>query len=281
MYLEFEPILYGPDRSFASIEFRGKSIICPYHHHPEIELVGIDSGRGRVLIGGYSGTFREDDLFLIGENVPHIFQNSRLVREEFFQTRVIQFRADFAGQGLLQIPEMNPVRQLLGKAAQGLKLTGYARHGIRSLMTDIHAASGPTRVTGLLELLGVLAAEHSLRPLHRGRALPENWTDGRMPEVMAYIQEKLAEKLTVPEAARRAGLTPNAFCRYFKRQTRRTFTEFVNELRVTEACRLLRETKGSVAEVCYASGFSSLAHFHHEFRKRIKRPPRSLRSQKI
>lgn len=279
MYLEFEPIPYGPNRSFASIVFQGKSIICPYHHHPELELVAINEGRGRVVIGSYSGTFREGDLFLIGENVPHIFQNSRIGQEDSVRTHVIQFRADFAGPGFFQIPEMLPIKRLLGKALQGLKLTGSAKHQIRVRMRALHEATGPARVAHLIELLACLSDTRSLRPLQRGGALPENWTDGRMPEVMAYIQEKLTEKLTVPEAARRAGLTPNAFCRYFKRQTRRTFTEFVNELRVTEACRLLRETRGTVAEICYASGFSSLAHFHHEFRKRIKCPPRSLREQ--
>lgn len=281
MYLEFEPIPYGPNRSFASILFTGNSVICPYHHHPELELVAIDSGRGRVVIGAYSGTFRKGDLFLIGENVPHIFQTSRIGQKESVRTHVIQFRADFAGPGLFSLPEMLPIRRLLTKASQGLKLTGPAKLEIRARMRTVHDAVGPARVARLIDMLDALSSTRSLRPLQHGRAAGETWTDGRMPEVMAYIQENLTEKLTVPEAARRAGLTPNAFCRYFKRQTRRTFTNFVNELRITEACRLLRETGGTVAEICYASGFSSLAHFHHEFRKRIKTAPRSLRSQAV
>jgi transcriptional regulator GlxA family with amidase domain len=100
-----------------------------------------------------------------------------------------------------------------------------------------------------------------------------------MPAVMAYIHENLTGKLTVPEAARRAGLSPNAFCRYFKR---RAFTDLVNELRVGEASRLLLETPDSVIDVCFASGFGNLAHFHQEFRKRARTSPLSYpRSRRI
>jgi len=145
-------------------------------------------------------------------------------------------------------------------------------------MRKVHGMAGGRRVTGLLELLMDLAESRSLRPLASARYdASEVPSDGRMPAVMAYIHENLTGKLTVPEAARRAGLSPNAFCRYFKRQTRRTFTNLVNELRVGEATRLLLETPDSVTDVCFASGFGNLAHFHQEFRKRTRTSPLGYR----
>lgn len=130
----------------------------------------------------------------------------------------------------------------------------------------------------LLELLEAFSAVRSLRPLQRDSSATRSWSDGRMTDVMAYIQENISESVSVPEAARRAGLTPNAFCRYFKLQTRRTFTEFINALRITEACRLLSETTGTVADVCHASSFSSLPHFHSVFKKQMNVSPKHFRN---
>jgi transcriptional regulator GlxA family with amidase domain len=145
-------------------------------------------------------------------------------------------------------------------------------------MLKVHGMATGRRVTGLLELLMDLAENRSLRPLASARYdASEVPSDGRMPAVMAYIHENLTGKLTVPEAARRAGLSPNAFCRYFKRQTRRTFTDLVNELRVGESSRLLLETPDSVTDICFASGFGNLAHFHQEFRKRTRTSPLNYR----
>lgn len=279
MYLESETVCYGHGRSFASIVFEGPSVICPYHRHPEIELVAIDAGIGRIVVGDYLGTFRGGEIFILGAGLPHIFQSilgpaggSRV------RTHVIQFRGDFAGEGLFNMPEFLPFSRLLRAAARGLRLPSRLQPHVRESMREIHKLAGGRRVTGLLELLMDLAESRSLRPLASARYdASEVPSDGRMPAVMAYIHENLTCKLTVSEAARHAGLSPNAFCRYFKRQTRRTFTDLVNELRVGEASRLLLETPDSVTDVCFASGFGNLAHFHKEFRKRARTSPLNYR----
>ncbi len=279
MYLESEKIPYDLERSFASIVFEGPKVICPYHRHPEIELVAIDAGRGRIVAGDYLGTFRSDDIFLLGEDLPHIFQSAhQRGSKSQVRTHVIQFRRDFAGEDLFTMPEFRAVSRLLFTAARGLRVGSRAQAQTRESMRTLHDLTGGRRVTALLELLMDLAEIRSLRPLASARydasGVP---SDGRMPAVMAYIHENLTGKLTVPEAARRAGLSSNAFCRYFKRQTRRTFTDLVNELRVGEASRLLIETPDSVTDVCFASGFGNLAHFHQEFRKRTKTSPLGYR----
>lgn len=271
MYLESESIPYAHGRSFASIVFEGPSVICPYHRHREIELVAIDAGSGRLVAGDHVGTFRSGEVFLLGEDLPHIFQSSNPQPDEVpVRTHVIQFCRDFAGEGLFNLPEFRAVSRLLFSAARGLRVASRLQPPVRQAMRKLHEMAGGRRVTALLELLMDLAENRSLlRPLASARYDASDIpSDGRMPAVMAYIHENLTDTLTVPEAARRAGLSPNAFCRYFKRQTRRTFTDVVNEMRVGEASRLLLETPHSVADICFASGFGNLAHFHQEFRKR-------------
>ena len=279
MYLESETVPYGHGRSFASIVFEGLSVICPYHRHPEIELVAIDAGRGRIVAGDFMGTFRSDEIFLLGEDLPHIFQSAQQPKgESRARTHVIQFCRDFAGKGLFNMPEFRSVLRLLRNAARGLRVPSRLQPQVRESMRKVHDLTEGRRVTGLLELLMDLAEIRSLHPLASVRYdASEVPSDGRMPAVMAYIHENLTGKLTVPEAARRAGLSPNAFCRYFKCQTRRTFTDLVNELRIGEASRLLLETPDSVTDVCFASGFGNLSHFHQEFRKRARTSPLSYR----
>ncbi len=279
MYLESESVSYGCGRSFASIVFEGPSIICPYHRHPELELVAIDAGSGRIFAGDYQGTFRSDEIYFLGEDLPHIFQStSHQAGESRSRTHVIQFRRGFAGADLFDMPEFRSVSELFRAAARGLLVTSSLQPQVRESMRKVHTLAGGRRVACLLELLMDLAESRSLHPLASARYdASEVPSDGRMPAVIAYIHENLTEKLTVPEAARRAGLSPNAFCRYFKRQTRRTFTDLVNELRVGEASRLLLETSDSVTDVGFASGFGNLAHFYKEFRKRVRTSPLNYR----
>ncbi len=197
------------------------------------------------------------------------------------RTQVIQFRRDFAGGELFGIPEFRPVARLLHLARRGLKVGKTAsRKELRERMRVVHEARQGQRVTALLELLLELAACESLEPLASVHYDPGSHpSDERMPVIMAYIHENFREAITVTAAATRAGLTPNAFCRYFKIQTRRTFIDVVNEIRINEACRLLEQTAFPVTEVAYASGFANLAHFYSEFRKRMNCSPRRHREE--
>lgn len=281
MHLKIEKIPYGENFSFASTLFEGPKFLCPYHRHPECEIVAIDSGRGRLVAGDYTGSFRENDLFLLGANLPHIFRNSFLkaAPRSLAKSHVIQFRLDFAGQQFFELPEFRSIQRLLRSSRRGLKITGPIREKTRARMLAVENASGGRRVIELLLLLSDLSAARSLQPLagtdYEASILQP---DGRMTRVMSYIQENLTERLCVPEAARRAGLTPNAFCRYFKQRTRRTFVEMVNELRIEEACRILNESGASVTEACYASGFSNLSHFHAVFKRQTGCSPLKFRS---
>ena len=276
MYLEKEPIPYGPDQSFASIRFEGPKIICPYHCHPEVVLVSLPCGNGKVVVGNFTGTFHPGDVFLLGANLPHYFQSGP--DRGLARTHVVQFRPTFCGPDLLELPEFRRVRRLLERAQGGLRVRGATREVVRQKMESIHGARGPMRILELLALLVFLAETKSLETLSSLPILVESEPDGRMARVMAYIYENLTDRLTVEVAAQKAGLTPNAFCRYFKQQTRRTFTDLVNELRIREACRLLRDTTTNVAEIALAAGFSNLAHFYTEFRRRCGLTPSAYRA---
>jgi AraC-like DNA-binding protein len=278
MYLEFEDILYGPEQSFASIRFEGTRINCPYHRHPEVELVCLERASGRFTVGDQSGSFSTGDIFLLGANLPHIFQVEPSTDGSPRSTHVIQFREDFVGTDFFSAPEMTPVCRLLRRAQRGLQLRKRMIEPSRKAMQRVHTATGARRLIALLELLADLAEGNHFTPLASpGYDVESEPTDPRMVRILAHIHEHLTEPLSVPAVAKIAGLTPNAFCRYFRSRAHRTFTDFVNELRVQEAGRLLRSTEAPVTEIAYACGFGNLAHFYKEFQKRRGTTPRTFR----
>jgi AraC-like DNA-binding protein len=281
MRLEVEPILCQVDRSFTSLAIAAPRFACPYHRHPELELVAIDASGGRLVVGDHVGAFAPGDIFLLGPDLPHIFQNTAIESGGGARALVVQFRHDFAGPGLFALPEMAPVRRLLQAARRGLAVGEPLRSRLRTTLEAIHAAPGARRVCLLLEALVDLAGTvRCTRPLASAGYDPASVpAEGRMAEVLACIQEGLADELAIPDLARLAGLTPNAFSRWFRQQTGRTCIDLINGLRIREAVRLLDETAASVTEVCFSCGFGNLAHFHAEFRRRIGCPPGRYRQR--
>jgi AraC-like DNA-binding protein len=278
MYLEFEDILYGPEQSFASLRVEGTRINCPYHRHPEVELVCLECARGRFTVGDQSGSFSSGDIFLLGANLPHIFHVEPSIDDTLRSTHVIQFREDFVGADFFSAPEMTRICKLLRRAQRGLQLRKPMLEPGRRAMQKVHTATGARRFLALLELLADLAEGNHFTPLASSDYDVESEpTDPRMVRILAHIHEHLTEPLSVPATAKIAGLTPNAFCRYFRSRAHRTFTDFVNELRIQEAGRLLRSTEAPVTEIAYACGFGNLAHFYKEFHKRRNTTPSAFR----
>ena len=284
MRLEIEPILCRPDRSFHSVAVVEPRFRGPFHRHAEIELVMILASGGRMVAGDFSGTFAEGDVFLLGGDLPHLFRNTDIEMTAKTQARalVIQFRLDFAGPGFFSLPEMEPVAQLLRNSRQGLRVIPALQDRLRVLMEGIHHAQGPRRIRFLLEALEELAAPRKTLTLashaYDPAILP---VDGRMPAIMAHIQEGLSDILDIPTLADIAGLSVNAFSRWFRQQTGQTCTGMINELRIREACRLLDESTASVTEVAFSSGFGNLGHFHTEFSRRIGVSPGRYRRRAI
>ena len=284
MRLEIEPILCRPDRAFHSVAVEEPQFRGPFHRHAEIELVAILASGGRLVAGDYSGTFSAGDVFLFGPDLPHIFRNTTIEMQTKTMARalVVQFREDFAGPGLFALPDMASVVKVLRASRRGLQVLPPARDRVRGLVEAIHTSQGPRRIRLLLEAIEELAAPRVIQPLASKEfdsdALP---AEGRMPAVMAHIQEGLTEVLDIPTLAIKAGLSVNAFSRWFRQQTGQTCTGMINALRIREACRLLDESTATVTEVALSCGFGNLAHFHKEFSRRVGISPGRYRRRSI
>lgn len=254
-----------------------------WHFHPEYELTYIAQSSGQRFAGDSIERYRDGDLVLLGPNLPHTWMSDDATngtsRTNKHRAIYAQFPGDFAGADFFDKPELAGIARLLERAAQGLRFRGKTQQRAARLMPELLAASGLSRLLKLLEILDLLARSKSARALSSKTFAPslKRHDERRIDAVCRYINEHFAQPIGQPDAARRTHLSVSAFSRFFKKSLGRTFSEYVNELRVGQACRLLIESDKSVAEIAFGSGFENLSNFNRRFRALKKISPREYR----
>ncbi|AQG78856.1 AraC family transcriptional regulator [Spirosoma montaniterrae] len=255
-----------------------------WHFHPHYQLFLVEEGTGTRFIGDSIQPFGPGDLVFLGPNLPHLWRsdqpyfdrNSGLITKGI----VVYFMSDFLGSEFLNKPEMAPLRQLLAYARQGLEWTGKTRHRAETALQQLREQPvGFTRVLHLLALLDELAHAPDYRFLssagYSNSAKPGE-TD-RMQVVHDYVLGHFADEISLETVADLAGMTASAFCRYFKSRANKTFSDFVSEVRIGHACKLLMKGDLSVTQVSYESGFRTLSNFNRQFRHITRQTPSGYR----
>lgn len=256
-----------------------------WHYHEELELTLILKSSGTRFVGDSIQQFTAGDLVLVGENVPHVWKN----RDSYYQRLstksaeaiVIHFRKNFAGNDFLTMPEMNRIKSLIIEANRGICFKGKIRSIVSEKIKALIEKSPFDQILGLLEILNILANTREYVVLSTaGFTNSFNTNNGeQINKVYAYIIENFRTEITLEKAAQVAHMTPTAFCRFFKSRTRKTFTQFLNEVRISFACRLLMEGKMDVSQVCFDSGFNNLSYFNRQFQKIRNETPSSYRNK--
>lgn len=270
MRAALETVQLDSSVSFACFRRIDSEFAFEWHFHPEYELVLITAGRGRRFVGDHIEDYREGDLVLMGPNLPHTWQSS--VRRDppvIHKAACVQFHRDCLGAGFFDLPEMQRVNLLLKRVSRGLRFVGPTARRAARIVASLPDRKGLDRVIGLLEAFDLLAVSKSTRVLAGAGYTPSLATGDsrRIDRVMRYVSEHFNQPVTQQEAARRAHMSPSSFSRFFKRVTGRTFIDYLNELRISEACRLLCETDLRVSEIAFRVGFSSLPYFNRRFRR--------------
>ncbi|RZS98126.1 AraC family transcriptional regulator [Cecembia calidifontis] len=263
------------DKSFNSDIHSYPHFLNVWHYHPEFELVYIIQSKGARFIGDSIKPFQEGELVLIGEGLPHMWQNdpeyfekdSRLKAEAI----TIHFRKDFAGGSLLEIPEMIAVQQMLERAKQGLVFDQETSSTARQKMMEVHESEGFSRLMLFFELLNILAGCKNFQQLStKGFVHPsEKNGDLRIDKVYSFTYNNFRKNISLEEVADVANLNPTAFCRFFKKHTKKNYSKFLNEIRIGYACKLLLEEGLNISEVGYESGFNNLSNFNRQFKSLI------------
>ncbi|GAA4361677.1 AraC family transcriptional regulator [Hymenobacter saemangeumensis] len=279
MKLQYETVQASPDSSFTLLHYtqvqQGGLL---WHYHPEYELVYIPEGSGRRHIGQHRSRFEDGELVLIGPNLPHL--SFSFGQQGAFEEIVVQLRADFLGADFWQRPELGAIQQLLLRSHQGLSFGPATRASVGAALRRLLSHPPLPRLLTLLEVLGQLAQAGDAQLLNASRLHLNGQEQQRLSRVYDYLRQHFRRPIDVQAVAAAANLSVPAFCRYFKKTTRLTLTEFLQENRVNHACSLLLDPDRPITEVCYESGFNNLSHFNKTFRKHIGLSPSDYRRQK-
>lgn len=276
----FESVYAAGNNSFLVRKFEEKKFSAPYHFHPEYELTLILNGHGKRYVGTHMNDFSPGDFVLLGAHLPHCWKTDDEDRVALCSSVVIQFNRDFAGPGFLSLPETAPIAKLLSASSHGMQFTGNTAVWQQKVITLLTEKDSFKKLLLLLELLHQLAGVKDYRLLSKQHAYAGLSATGqeRMNAVMAYIVDNFQSDITLAGAAGSANMTPQAFCKYFKKITRKTFIEAVTDYRIDFAARQLVNTSKPVAQVGFDSGFNDISNFHKTFKARLQQSPLGYRN---
>jgi AraC-like DNA-binding protein len=260
-----------PACSFSVRQDRVPFINNRWHYHPEVEMICFKEGSGAQFIGDNIRNFRSGDVVLVGAHLPHYwsfdsqyFENST----QFPDVYVAHFCENFWGKDFLNIPENLPLRNILDLAKRGIQVTGKTKKAIGELLEKMFDSVGCRKILLLLEALVMIANSDEICLLSSIGFQPnmKETENDRINSIYQYSIDNYKRKIQMEEIAAVANMSPNSFCRYFKSKTRKTYSNFLIEIRVGIACKLLIENKISIKQICYESGFNNFVSFHKYFK---------------
>ncbi len=281
MKATYEQISENIESSFLYRRFNLPQFDAPYHFHPELELTFIESSKGKRFVGRQVNDFAAGDLVLLGENVPHSWLNNSSNTEggDLAKSIVIQFKADFIGAAFFDIPEMAAIHYLFQKAQSGILIKGKTRDVVADKMSFATATTPFQKLLQLLDILQTIAIsnETELIDPHFSTSTLSPIDTERFQKVYAFIIANYTQDIDLETIAAVAHLTPTAFCRYFKKMTRKTLVDVMTEFRIKHARQLLTLTDKSVYDICFESGFGNISYFNKQFKKALGDSPLAYR----
>lgn len=243
-----------------------------WHFHPHYQLFTVIKGTGTRFIGDDIRHFEEGDTVFLGPNMPHLWRSDRnyFEKESQLQTEgiVVYFKEDFLGNDFFEKPEMFDIKSFLKNSERGLDITGTLG---AEMVRDLNELLGLTGFEGISKLLNIL---HKLSVTNDYQYISStNYTNThkiseteRMRIVHEYVLKHFKENINLSTVASLSNMTEAAFCRYFKSRTNKTFSDFVKEIRIGNACKMLQDENKSISQTCYESGYNTVSNFNNQFK---------------
>jgi AraC-like DNA-binding protein/uncharacterized RmlC-like cupin family protein len=250
-----------------------------WHFHPEMELVYINEGSGKRHVGNQLSFYEEGDLILIGPNLPHFgFVDSFTSNKS---ETILQMKPDFLGEKFFDLPEMKDIRQLFERSKMGISFHGNTRKDVGKKIEQLYWDDDFSKLMNLITIFQLLAESKEYTILNAEGYMLEVGTqdNDRIEHIYNFVRNNYKRHITLDEAAEMVSMTVPAFCRYFKKISGKTFTQFVNEYRLVHASKLLSTEPMSITEICFESGFSNFSHFNKLFRKFTGKSPSAYRNE--
>ncbi len=248
-----------------------------WHYHPEIELVFMDSGRGKRHIGNHIGYYNDGDLIMIGSDLPHHGFPSK--PDENKHEIVMQIHPACFGDGFFNMVETSSIAELFERSKMGLSFHGGIKREIGERLKSMFYMTSFERMVEVIKIFHKLSVSDEYNILNAsGHAIVVQGNDGQRIElVYDFVRKYFKEEVSLNEIAKEVSMTVPAFCRFFKRTTGKTFISFLNEYRITHACKLIFEEQQNISSIAMECGFNNLSNFNRAFRKVTGQSPSGYR----
>ncbi len=260
-------------------EDKGVVFYDAFHQHEEIQISWIISGEGSLIVGDTVTSFKPDDIFIFGSQVPHVLKSSS--SSSLSHMLSVFFTKSSFGAQFFELVEFENLSGFFKRSVFGIKVT-QNKEELKKLFLTIRKKKD--RLDRLIIFLGMLKilGKDNLETIS-STITKKSYTDNegqRMAKVFRLVMNDFHRDITLQEVSEIANMTSNAFCRYFKQRTNKTFFQFLTEVRIENSCRiLLKHPDMAIAEASYASGFKNLSHFNRKFRKIKGLTPSAYRKQ--
>ncbi|MCF3108846.1 AraC family transcriptional regulator [Niabella sp. CC-SYL272] len=274
MKLHFHKVPVPLQDSFSIRHDRAPNFGRPLHYHPELELHFTIKGTGIRLIGDDVSHFKEGEVILLGENLPHAWRGKEngtgdAPEDSWVEAIVIQFSADCLGADFFQLPEAYLLPRIFELAKKGLLFYGELAEQIKALMYRSVKAARFERILILLQILQVISEREEFSTIASAHAFykPNEHESVRLNNVLVFTLANFKREITLDEVAAVSNLSVTSFCRYFKMITNKTYLDFLTEVRISHTRRMIIEDRYPIAMICYECGFNNVSNFYRHFKR--------------
>ncbi|WP_209406035.1 AraC family transcriptional regulator [Pseudozobellia sp. WGM2] len=278
MEFVIEKIYVPNNHSFISRELP-LSRNARIHSHKNFELNFITSGEGRRIVGDNISQFEKGDLVLLGPELPHCWEFVDNDENEKATCIVTHFSENIVDSNFFKIPELEKVVDLLKKATRGVRFKTDNNDTIYHELQALTVKEGLEYFIGLLKVFNYLLLveewEVLSKPVNRSSVFSKNVE--KINKIYEYVFQSIQDGVKLEEAASVLNMAPSSFCRFFKKKTGQTFMEYVKNVRVGIAAKLLAETDKQITQICFESGYNNLANFNHYFKASMGKTPSEYR----
>ncbi|MEO5893766.1 MAG: AraC family transcriptional regulator [Ferruginibacter sp.] len=263
-------------QSFACRSYRTPSFETNWHKHEEFELILITEGHGTAMIGDYIGEYKPGDIYFLAGNLPHWFKKQH--HKMTGCSMVLHFKQDIFGKDFLQLPELKNVYHLLIKN-DGIQIQPKLKKEIATIILEMETLKGFQRIGLLLNCLQKISTTPHYIALTQNFSSNNNNINPAIEKIIDFSFKRYLTPVTLQQVADVVAMSIPTFCRFFKKNIKKTYFDFIQDLRISHACKLLTNSNKPVMEICYESGYNSWAHFSKQFKQVKKMTPSRYRKE--
>ncbi len=268
----FEKIILKEDESFSIGIFQDTLDKCTWHYHNNYEISFITEGSGKRIVADSMEEFQPGDLVFIGPNLPHVWiadKETRTPSNRTLEMVFLQFMPKVLSQQLLILPEFKNVERGLAFSERGIQIVGQTLNEVSELMLQIPYLKGFERMLHFFRMMDIIGSSETNIQLASKEYLNKRFThqNKRIAAIHQYLMINYREEVDLKSLAALVNMAESSLCRFFRMNVGKTVFEYLNQIRIEFACKLLMDPDLGILEVCLDSGFNNLSHFNKQFRK--------------